>query len=64
MQQEFIQVEYFYFAFTLAVHLLLCLEKPEIIIFVRSHYEQECDRPSIVATKQNTFNYVASRSNL
>ncbi len=59
MQLEFIPVEAFYFALTLAVRPLEDLEKPDLMEQVRSRLEVECGQPStIAAAKQNTFNYV------
>ena len=59
MQLEFIPVEAFYFALTLAVRPLEDLENPDLVEQVRSRLEQECGQPStIAAAKQNTFNYV------
>jgi len=59
MQLEFIPVEAFYFALTLAVRPLEDLENPDLVEQVRSRLEQECGQPStIAAAQQNTFNYV------
>lgn len=59
MQLEFIRVEEFYFALTLAVRTLNDLEKPGLVAQVRSHLLAEYGQPSTVASgKQNTFNYV------
>ncbi|MCV3215869.1 hypothetical protein OGM63_20555 [Plectonema radiosum NIES-515] len=59
MQLEFIPVEEFYFALTLAVRTLDDLEKPGLLAQVRSHLMTEYGQPSTVASgKQNTFNYV------
>lgn len=59
MKLEFIPVEAFYFALTLAVRPLEDLEKPDLVMQVRSRLEEECGQPStIAAAKQNTFNYV------
>lgn len=59
MQLEFIPVEEFYFALTLAVRTLEDLEKPGLIEQVRSRLLAECGQCSTVApNKQNTFNYV------
>ena len=59
MQLEFIPVEEFYFALTLAVRTLDDLEKPGLVTQVRSHLLAEYGQPSTVASaKQNTFNYV------
>jgi outer membrane protein assembly factor BamE (lipoprotein component of BamABCDE complex) len=59
MQLEFIPVEEFYFALTLAVRTLEDLEKPGLAAQVRSRLSAEYGQPSTVAPgKQNTFNYV------
>ncbi len=59
MQLEFIPVEEFYFALTLAVRTLEDVEEPGLAEQVRSRLEQECGQPSTVAAaSQNTFNYV------
>lgn len=59
MQLEFIPVEEFYFALTLAVRTLEDVEEPGLTQQVRSRLEQECGQPSTVAAaSQNTFNYV------
>ncbi|MBW4632058.1 MAG: hypothetical protein KME30_09200 [Iphinoe sp. HA4291-MV1] len=59
MQLEFIPVEEFYFALTLAVRTLEELEKPGLVEQVRSRLLVECGQPSTVAPgKQNTFHYV------
>jgi len=59
MQLEFIPVEAFYFALTLAVRPLEDLENPDLVEQVRSRLQKECGQPStIAAAKQNTFNYV------
>ena len=59
MQLEFIPVEEFYFALTLAVRTLDDLEKPGLVAQVRSLLLAEYGQPSTVASaKQNTFNYV------
>jgi hypothetical protein len=59
MQLEFVPVEDFYFALTLAVRTLEELEKPGLIEQVRLRLLQECGQPSTVAAgKQNSFNYV------
>lgn len=59
MQLEFIPIEEFYFALTLAVRTLEDLESPQLVEQVRSRLKQECGEPStIAAAKQNTFNYV------
>jgi hypothetical protein len=59
MQLEFIPVEEFYFALTLAVRTLDDLEKPGLVALVREHLLAEYGQPStVVSGKQNTFNYV------
>lgn len=59
MQLEFVPVEEFYFALTLAVRTLEELEAPGLAQQVRSRLEKECGQPSTVAAaSQNTFNYV------
>ncbi|MEP0789459.1 hypothetical protein NDI42_10255 [Funiculus sociatus GB2-C1] len=59
MQLEFVPVEEFYFALTLAVKTLLDLEKPDLTEQVRSRLALKCGQPSTVAAaSQNTFNYV------
>ena len=59
MQLEFVPVEEFYFALTLAVRTLEDLTKPGLAEQVRSRLEVECGQPStIAAASQNTFNYV------
>ncbi|MFB2773151.1 hypothetical protein ACE1AT_28340 [Pelatocladus sp. BLCC-F211] len=59
MQLEFIPVEEFYFALTLAVRTLEEIDKPGLVEQVRSRLLEECGQPSTVAPgKQNTFNYV------
>lgn len=59
MQLEFIPVEEFYFALTLAVRMLEEVEQPGVVEQVRTRLDQECGQPSTVAAaSQNTFNYV------
>lgn len=59
MQLEFVPVEEFYFALTLAVRTLEDLTKPGLAEQVRTRLEQKCGQPSTVAAaSQNTFNYV------
>lgn len=59
MQLEFIPVEEFYFALTLAVRTLEDLGNPDLVEKVRSRLESKCGQPSTVAAaQQNTFNYV------
>lgn len=59
MELEFIPVEEFYFAITLAVRTMEEVENPGLVEQVRSRLLVECGQPSTVASsKQNTFNYV------
>lgn len=59
MQLEFVPVEEFYFALTLAVRTLEELSGTELIDQVRSRLQDKFGQPSTVAAaKQNTFNYV------
>jgi hypothetical protein len=59
MQLEFIPVEEFYFALTLAVKTLEEVEQPGLIEQVRSRLDLKYGQPSTVAAaSQNTFNYV------
>jgi hypothetical protein len=59
MQLEFVPVEEFYFALTLAVRTLEELSGTELIEQVQSRLQDEFGQPSTVAAaKQNTFNYV------
>ncbi|MEC4885244.1 MAG: hypothetical protein SAL70_28575 [Scytonema sp. PMC 1070.18] len=59
MQLEFVPVEEFYFALTLAVRTLEEFESPGMVEQVRSRLLGEYGQPSTVAPgKQNTFNYV------
>ena len=59
MQLEFIPVEEFYFALTLAVRTLEELDNPDLVQQMRSRLKEKCGQPSTVAAaKQNTFNYV------
>ncbi len=59
IQLEFIPIEEFYFALTLAVRTLEDIDKPGLAEQVRSRLEQKCGEPSTVAAaSQNTFNYV------
>jgi outer membrane protein assembly factor BamE (lipoprotein component of BamABCDE complex) len=59
MQFDFIPVEDFYFALTLAVRTLEDVEKPGLVEEVRSLLAAKYGQPSTVAPgKQNTFNYV------
>lgn len=59
MQLEFIPVEKFYFALTLAVRTLEDVNYPGLVDRVRSQLLTKYGQPSTVAPgKQNTFNYV------
>jgi outer membrane protein assembly factor BamE (lipoprotein component of BamABCDE complex) len=59
MHLEFVPVEEFYFALTLAVRTLEDLDTPGLAEQVRLRLEQICGQPSTVAAaSQNTFNYV------
>ncbi|MBL1176087.1 hypothetical protein [Pantanalinema sp. GBBB05] len=59
MQLEFVPVEEFYFALTLAVKTLEELTVPGLSEQVRVRLEQECGQPSTVAAaSQNSYNYV------
>jgi hypothetical protein len=59
MQLEFVPVEDFYFALTLAVRTLEDIPDPELIEQMRSRLQEKFGQPSTVAAaKQNTFNYV------
>ncbi len=59
MQLEFVPVEEFYFALTLAVRTLEELTKPGLAELVRERLQSKCGQPSTVAAaSQNTFNYV------
>lgn len=59
MQLEFVPVEEFYFALTLAVRTLEEIEQPELSKFVGEQLQKELGQPSTVAAaKQNTYNYV------
>ncbi len=59
MQLEFIPVEEFYFALTLAVRTLEELDNPDLVQQMRSRLQEKCGQPSTVAAaQQNTFNYV------
>jgi outer membrane protein assembly factor BamE (lipoprotein component of BamABCDE complex) len=59
MQLEFVPVEEFYFALTLAVRTLEELSGTELIEQVRLRLQDKFGQPSTVAAaKQNTFNYV------
>lgn len=59
MELEFIPIEDFYFALTLAVKTLEEIERPGLTDTVRSRLENRYGEPStIAAASQNTFNYV------
>ncbi len=59
MKLEFVPIEEFYFAITLAMRPLEDFGDSNLVKHVRSRLEQECGEPStIAAAKQNTFNYV------
>jgi hypothetical protein len=59
MELEFVPVEEFYFALTLAVRTLEELSGEELVNQVRSRLQEKYGQPSTVAAaKQNTFNYV------
>jgi outer membrane protein assembly factor BamE (lipoprotein component of BamABCDE complex) len=59
MQLEFVPVEEFYFALTLAVKTLEEVANADLVKQVRSRLEEKLGQPSTVAAaKQNTFNYV------
>lgn len=59
MQLEFVPVEEFYFALTLAVRTLQELSQPGLVEQVRSRLQEKCGQPSTVAAaQQNNFTYV------
>lgn len=59
MQLEFVPVEDFYFALTLAVKTLDEVMGAELVEQARLHLREKFGQPSTVAPgKQNTFNYV------
>jgi hypothetical protein len=59
MQLEFVSVEEFYFALTLAVKLLEEHQDEALVEQVRSRLQDKFGQPSTIAPgKQNTFNYV------
>jgi hypothetical protein len=59
MQLEFVPVEEFYFALTLAVRTLEDIATPGLSEQARQKLEQKFGQPSTVAAaSQNTFNYV------
>jgi outer membrane protein assembly factor BamE (lipoprotein component of BamABCDE complex) len=59
MQLEFVPVEEFYFALTLAVRTLDEIANPALVEEARTRLQSQFGQPSTVAAaKQNTFNYV------
>jgi len=59
MQLQFIPVEEFYFALTLAVRTLEEINQPGLVEQVRSRLQEQCGQPSTVAAaQQNNFSYV------
>lgn len=59
MQLEFVPVEDFYFALTLAVRTLEDIDTPGLAEQVKARLAQELGQPStIAAASQNTYNYV------
>lgn len=59
MQLEFVPVEEFYFALTLAVRTLAEVGDAALVEQVRLRLQDKLGQPSTVAAaKQNTFNYV------
>ncbi len=59
MQLEFVPVEEFYFALTLAVRTLEDLATPELVEQVNAKLTEKFGQPSTVAAaNQNSFNYV------
>nr|WP_228035229.1 hypothetical protein [Oculatella sp. LEGE 06141] len=59
MRLEFVPVEEFYFALTLAVRTLEDVGNPDLVEQMRSRLAAKLGQPSTVAAaKQNTFNYV------
>ncbi len=59
MQLDFVPIEQFYFALTLAVRPLEDIGDVNLVEKVRSRLEFLCGEPStIAAAKQNNFNYV------
>jgi hypothetical protein len=59
MQLEFVPIEDFYFALTLAVRPLEDIGDESLVQKVRSRLELVCGQPStIAAATQNNFNYV------
>jgi hypothetical protein len=65
MQLEFVSVEQFYFALTLAVRTLEDLEEPGLAEKMGIRLAQEFDQASTVAAAaQNTYNYVFRVKNI
>ena len=59
MRLEFISIEEFYFALTLAVRTLEEIQNPRLVDAVRSRLAEKLGEPSTIAAgNQNTFNYV------
>jgi hypothetical protein len=58
MQLEFIPVEEFYFALTLAVKTLEDIDNPAALEQVRSHLAEKFGQPSTIAPSRQTFSYV------
>lgn len=59
MQLEFVPVEEFYFALTLAVRTLEDIATPSLVEQVKTKLTQKFGQPSTVAAaSQNSFNYV------
>ncbi|MCY7277642.1 MAG: hypothetical protein LH702_28870, partial [Phormidesmis sp. CAN_BIN44] len=59
MQLDFVPVEEFYFALTLAVRTLEDLATPELVKQVNAKLTEKFGQPSTVAAaSQNSFNYV------
>ncbi len=59
MQLEFVPIEDFYFALTLAVRPLEDIGDAQLVALVRSRLQDMCGQPStIAAATQNNFNYV------
>lgn len=59
MQLEFVPVEEFYFALTMAVRTLEDLTTPELVEQVNAKLTEKFGQPSTVAAaSQNSFNYV------
>ena len=59
MRLEFVSVEEFYFALTLAVRTLEEIQSPELVETARSKLAEKLGEPSTIAAgNQSTFNYV------